>query len=107
MTLMLWFLFTLCLAGIAVGVLGAYAQWAILKADWPTPRPVDYTPTGEIVIGNEYGPYVSVCTNKNKTRIGFILHRVPTAGTKPFTHWIDSQVTPQIIDALKKIEKTL
>jgi hypothetical protein len=45
-----WFLFTFCLAGIAVGLAGAYAQWVILKADWPTPPPVDYTPTDETTL---------------------------------------------------------
>jgi hypothetical protein len=102
-----WFLFTFCLAGIAVGLAGAYAQWVILKADYPPPPPVDYTPTDEIAITpNEFGPYCSVFTNKTKSRIGLRLERTRLWGRPPVV-WMDARVTPMLADALKKIETTL
>lgn len=65
---------------------------------------IDYTPTDTVTITpNEFGPYCSVFTNKDKTRIGIRLHRC----RGPSIFWMDSKVTAPLIAALQQLETTI
>lgn len=68
---------------------------------------IGYEPHNTVTITpNEYGPYLSVFTNEDKSRIGVRLLRTRQGGTHP-TFWMDSRVIPELIEALKTLQEVV
>jgi hypothetical protein len=97
--------FATVVSGAAILWWAAVLHWIVWKNWRHGIQTVDYTPTDVIVITpNEFGPYCSVFTNQDKSRIGIRLERF-AGGKKPVV-WLDSKVTPRLADALLAIEGT-